>query len=199
MKKKIAIVNYGLGNYGSIIGTLDELGHDTIVSNSKKELDSCDLLILPGVGTFPKAIKELKRSNLLKYLKKVAKKGKAILGICLGMQLLTNSSDELKYTEGLKIIPGNIQLIKSKNHHIGWNNLNFLNKSSEFRYLKNKYLYFQHQYSYYGPKKFQIANVKNFQATTAIIKKENVLGVQFHPEKSQDAGSEFFKKYIEMI
>ena len=106
MKKKVIILDYGLGNYESLKAAFSNLNCDINISNLKSELKKSDLIILPGVGTFPEAIKNLKKLRLDKFLKKLSTRGEKILGICLGMQLLTYSSDELVFTEGLKIIKG---------------------------------------------------------------------------------------------
>ena len=108
MKKNAVIINYSIGNFGSLIGTFENLNYNIKVSNHKKELENSDLIILPGVGTFPEAMENLKKLKLDKYLKKLSKKKKRILGICLGMQLLTYSSNELAFTKGLEIIEGKL-------------------------------------------------------------------------------------------
>ena len=126
MKKNAVIINYSIGNFGSLIGTFENLNYNIKVSNHKKELENSDLIILPGVGTFPEAMENLKKLKLDKYLKKLSKKKKRILGICLGMQLLTYSSNELAFTKGLEIIEGKFEYLKS--HNIGWSKLNFIKK-----------------------------------------------------------------------
>ena len=107
----------------SIFGTLNKLGYDTYVAKNEKDLRNSDLIILPGVGTFPDAIKNLSKKKLILPLKKVAKKNKTILGICLGMQILSNSSTELQFSRGLGLIPGKALNFKSKKFNIGWSTI----------------------------------------------------------------------------
>ena len=199
MGKKVTIVDYGLGNIGSITGSLQKLDCIVNTSSSPKLLYDSDLIILPGVGTFPVAMNNLKKLNLKKVIKKLSKDGKYILGICLGMHLLTKSSDEIKFTKGLGLIPGKIKMIKNNSHNIGWNKINFSKKKSDFYELNNKSFYFQHKYMYSGSSKYTISVSKDLKNLTSIIKNKNTFGVQFHPEKSQLAGLEFFKILLEKI
>ena len=198
MKKNILIFDYGSGNYSSIYRTIKRFNNKVEIGNSKKKLRKSDVIILPGVGTFPKAMEKIKKNSILKDLKSIIKKGKDILGICLGMQLFSESSPEIENTIGLKLLEGKTKQLPFENH-IGWNKVNFKSKSI-FKYLDGKSFYFQHQYyidSKYKYEKgfFKIRN-KNF---IAMIKKKNILGVQFHPEKSQSAGLDFFKIYFESL
>ena len=198
MIKKIAVVDYGVGNISSIFGTLNRLGCDTYVGNNEKDLQNSDLVILPGVGTFPSAIKNLNKKKLILPIKKIAKKNKPILGICLGMQLLTNSSKELKFSQGLGLIPGKVLNLNSKKFNIGWSSISVKEKNM-FSNFSKKYFYFQHQFRYFGPKSFiySVSNTK--EKIPCIIKNKNIVGVQFHPEKSQDNGLNFLNKIIQNI
>ena len=144
MKKKILILNYGFGNYSSIYRILKRFNNNIEIGNSINQLNKTDIIILPGVGTFPKAMDHMKRNSIINNLKSIIKKGKNVLGICLGMQLLTDSSTEIKNTKGLKLIKGKTIQLPFENH-IGWNNVNFKKKSS-FHYLNGKSFYFQHRY-----------------------------------------------------
>jgi len=195
MKKKVVILNYGLGNYGSLIGVFTKLNCITSVSDTKNEIENSDLIVLPGVGTFPEAMKNLKKKKLDKFIKKISNKGKKILGICLGMQLLTNSSNEIVYTEGLKIIDGRFDYLN--NHNIGWSKLNVKKKSTFFRTFEKDFFFFQHNLSYVGSKKNIIAYANGSKNLISIIQKKNITGVQFHPEKSQKAGIKFLKSVLE--
>jgi len=199
MRKKVTIVNYGLGNYGSIIGSLQKLNCAIDVSSSKKVLNNSDLLILPGVGTFPLAMNNLKKLNLIGVIKKLANEGVHILGICLGMHLLTHSSEEINFTKGLKLIPGKIDQLKSQSHNIGWGKINFFSKKSDFFTLNNNFFYFQHKYNYSGPGKYKTSTSKDLGNLVAIIEHKNLIGVQFHPEKSQLAGLNFFEILLKRI
>ena len=197
-RKNILIFDYGSGNYSSIEKTLKRFNTNVMVGNSKKFINNSDVIIFPGVGTFPQAIQQMKKNSILKKIKSIVFSGKNILGICLGMQLFTEFSPEIKDTEGLKFIRGKTKKMPFKNH-VGWNEV-FFQKKSVFECLNGKNFYFQHQYfietKISAEKGFFKINNKKF---IAMIKKRNILGVQFHPEKSQNAGLDFFKLYLENL
>ena len=189
------MVDYGIGNLKSIFGSLNRLGCDVFLANTRKDFENSDLIILPGVGTFPVAIKNLKRKKLASAIKYNAARGKTILGICLGMQIFTDSSEEIQYSPGLKLIPGKIQKLERDSYNIGWKPLRF-KKNNFLSRFKNKNFYFQHQYRYFGPKKFIISEIKKTETVPSIIKNKNIIGVQFHPEKSQENGLNFLEEII---
>lgn len=196
MEKKVTIIDYGVGNLASLSSCLEKLNCLVNISKNIKDLKNSDLIILPGVGTFPYAMNKLKENNIDKTIKKLSKNDKYILGICLGMHLLSDSSYEIKFTKGLKIFPGKIIPLKNNKNNIGWENIKFQEKKSNFHKLNNKSFYFQHRYMYSGPSKSKISASKDI---TAVVKYKNTFGVQFHPEKSQSAGIEFFKILLEKI
>lgn len=198
MKKKILILDYGLGNYNSIIGSLKKFNCQIEVNNTRKSIEQAQAIILPGVGTFSSAMKQLKKNNIVDFIKKKSLEGKNILGICLGMQLLSQQSEELEITKGLKIMKGETKTLPF-NHHIGWNKVHF-QKNSVFSFLDKQDFYFQHQY-YVNQNYSREAAYFNFQGKKflAYKKKFNTIGVQFHPEKSQESGLNFFKCYLEQI
>lgn len=200
MKKKISIINYGIGNYASLQGMLSRLNCLSNVTNDINEIKNSDLIILPGVGTFKTAMKKLKKDKIDRLLFSLAKKKKLILGICLGMQLLTSSSTEDGFEKGLNIIPGKIVRINGEKHNIGWSNLKILKKEkflSNFN-LNNEF-YFQHGYFYQGFEKFKLARSNIAPEIIGIIKFKNSIGVQFHPEKSQYSGEKFFSNILNMF
>jgi imidazole glycerol-phosphate synthase subunit HisH len=194
--KKISIIDYGTGNYSSIIGMLNKFDCDVQVTNKIKDLEKSEIIILPGVGTYPNAMNSLKKNNLISFLKKAFKKRKKILGICLGMQLLTSSSDEVAKTKGLNLIPGKTCAIKSNSHHIGWNKLFIKNKKSIYAKLDKKFFYFQHKFIVKTRLKYQNAFSLNSEKIPSFISYKNITGIQFHPEKSQKSGTNFFKIYL---
>ena len=141
--KKISILNYGIANYSSIVGALKKFDCQISITNELKILDKQDIILLPGVGTFPKAIDILKKKRLINFLKKAPKKGKKILGICLGMQILSNESEEIQKKSGLSLINGKTNYLKSKVPHIGWNKVLIKDSSSPFSALNNREFYFK--------------------------------------------------------
>lgn len=196
MQKIVCIYDYKTGNYASIENAFKKLNCKIQISNDLKVLDKANYIIFPGVGSFPLAMKILKKNNFKKNLKKIIKKNIPILGICLGMQILTNFSEEIKSTKGLAIIPGKIKKNKKNKPHIGWNKIYFTSKKSKFFRLNKEYFYFLHNFSYQGSNKFIKATTINNNNIVAIIEKNNVIGVQFHPEKSQSAGLNFLRIFL---
>ncbi len=155
----LTIVDYKIGNQKSLEVFFKNLGYRTILTNKKKEINDAKVLILPGVGAFPRVIKSLRDNNLIKLIKKKAKNGTPIIGICLGMQLLASKSYEFQETIGLGLIPGKIRKLKNSNFHIGWNNIKKINKSVELWFSEIDDFYFNHSYCYVGKKK--IYNCQN--------------------------------------
>ena len=200
IRKTFSILNCGVGNFNSIAGVISKIGHIPIITSKIIEVKRSDFMVLPGVGTYPESIKKIKRNNLFNFLRHQIKSGKPTLGICLGMQLFASFSEEIIKTKGLNIIPGSIKKNAFNAHHIGWNKLYIPNKKCVFNSLDNKEFYFQHNYSYYGSNKYirAYSEEKNFKIPS-IIKNKNVIGVQFHPEKSQENGIHFFKKFVEIF
>lgn len=202
----IAITDYGVGNLFSLKSSLGAIGADAIVTGSKQEIENADKIILPGVGAFGDAAKKLRDSGLFDVIINEAKKGKPIMGICLGMQLLLEKSFEYGEHEGLGLIPGEIRPIADvipsdyKIPHIGWNALKFTGEKSEiFKYInEGDFVYFVH--SFYGAKCSEntIATAEYGADLTAAVAKDNVYGCQFHPEKSGNVGLEILRAFCEL-
>lgn len=202
----IAIVDYGVGNLFSLKSSFSAIGVDIKVTSDANEIASADKIILPGVGAFGDAAEKLNKSGLSTILKEEAKKGKPILGICLGMQLLFDKSFEYGEHDGLGLIKGEIRPIKDvipenlKVPHIGWNALSFVQKNSPlFKYIKDgDFVYFVH--SYYGAncEESVIATSEYGANLTAAVASGNVFGCQFHPEKSGDVGLNILRAFCEM-
>ena len=184
MKLKIGLIDYGLGNWSSISKCFRNLGYKIIISSDLEALEQTDIILLPGVGAFKPAIQSMKLRNIDSFLKDMAKINKPIIGICLGMQLLGQSSEENGEAEGIGLIPGRvIKLFKGKSH-IGWNDVISKNHN-----IKNQY-YFNHSYGYKVSSEFSVGT-SNFENVyfTSILKYKNIIGCQFHPEKSQMNGT----------
>ncbi len=196
MNIKVGIVDYSLGNIYAIKNIFLSLNCHVLVSDTLSELSKCDLLILPGVGSFPYAMTNLKKKKLISFIIKWSEENKFILGICLGMQLLCNYSHENKKTKGLGIIQGNIVNNEENIANIGWNLLHCNTNDNFLKIGKKDYFYFNHSYCYKGPINYQLYECKKNPKIIAIIKHKNTYGVQFHPEKSQSSGLLFLKKFL---
>lgn len=201
----IAIIDYGVGNLYSLKSSLDSLGIETKVTGNSEEIKAADKIILPGVGAFCDAAESLRACGLDKVVKEEAKKGKYIMGICLGMQLLFDKSYEFGEYEGLGLISGNVRPIADvipdeyKIPHIGWNSLSFPKKSPIFKYInKGDFVYFVHSFYCADCKENVIANTEYGGILTAAAQKDNVFGCQFHPEKSGDVGLKILKAFSEL-
>ncbi len=190
-RPKLAIVDYGLGNQRSLQSSCRQLGYRAIISNEPAILDQSNLLLLPGVGAFPAAMQNLNRLNLVEYLQWASNQKKGIIGICLGMQLLTERSSELEETQGIGLIPGEIKGITQEEWHIGWNNIEAKPRHSFLEKCDGAVMYFNHSFCYKGPEEY-IAAVSRItprgEPIVAAIKREHLVGLQFHPEKSQQNG-----------
>ena len=202
----IAIIDYGVGNLFSLKCSFESIGADICVTSDPKEIEKAERIILPGVGAFEDAAKKLRESGLDKVVKDECAKGKPLLGICLGMQMLFERSFEYGEHEGLGLIKGNIRPISDvideglKIPHIGWNALHFGEKKDDlFKYLREgDFVYFVH--SYYGAdcEESVIATTEYSASLTAAVRSGNVCGVQFHPEKSERVGLSILKAFCEI-
>ena len=202
----IAIIDYGVGNLFSLTCSFKSIGADICVTSDPEVIAKADRIILPGVGAFEDAAKKLRASGLDKVIKDECAKGKPLLGICLGMQMLFERSYEYGEHEGLGLIKGSIRPISDvipkdlKIPHIGWNALCFGEKKDElFKYInEGDFVYFVH--SYYGADCAEslIATSEYGAPLTAAVRKGNVCGVQFHPEKSERVGLAILKAFCEI-
>ena len=202
----IAIVDYGVGNLFSLKSSLAAIGADAVVTGDDEVIRTAEKIILPGVGAFGDAAAKLRETGLDKVVIAEAEKGKPLMGICLGMQLLLEKSFEYGEHEGLGLIKGEIRPITDvipegfKVPHIGWNDLSFKGeKSPIFKYInEGDNVYFVH--SFYGAKcdDSVIATTEYGASLTAAVAENNVFGCQFHPEKSGDVGLRILKAFCEM-
>lgn len=201
-KTSIAIIDYGVGNHLSVLRTLRTLGYRAKISRDKDEIDKADVLVLPGVGAFPTAMYYLYKYDLVSYLKDAHKSCKPLIGICLGMQLFAECSKEIEFTSGLGLIPGCIEPIKEKKWHIGWNSIEASIEDNIFKLSDNESMFFNHSYCYEGPKEFIFATSSFDQKNNSIvsaIRKGKTVGLQFHPEKSQQSGLVLLDRIINEI
>ncbi len=200
----IAIVDYDAGNIKSVEKALHFLGREALVTGDSEEILRADKVILPGVGAFGDAMDTIRGRELDKVLRKVAENGTPFLGICLGLQLLFERSDEAPGAEGLGILKGEILRIPEKEGlkipHMGWNSLHLENHGRLFRGIEeNAYVYFVH--SYYlkaGDESIVKASTEYGVHIHASVEKDNVFACQFHPEKSSDVGLHILKNFVEL-
>lgn len=193
----VGIVDYGVGNHASVWRTLHTLGYRCRISDEAGVLDAANLLILPGVGAFPPAMAALNARGLADYLKNQARQQRPILGICLGMQLLADTSRENGLTAGLGLIPGEVVPLIEPRWHIGWNTIEQVRPDPLFQSSDGQSFYFNHSYTYSGPEEFQVCRAHQGKSFPVVIRRGKVIGLQFHPEKSQAAGRQLLRQVIE--
>jgi len=202
----IAIIDYGVGNLFSLKSSFQAIGADTVVTGDEKVIKNAKKIILPGVGAFPDAAKKLSDAGLDVLLKEEPAKGKPLMGICLGMQLLFNESHEYGVCKGLGLISGSVRPISEvipkdlKIPHIGWNALRIKKESPILKHVKDgDFVYFVH--SFYGADcdESVIADCEYGAPLTAAVQKDNVYGCQFHPEKSSKVGLGILKAFCEEV
>lgn len=197
----IAIIDYDAGNLKSVEKALIYLGEKTIVTRDYHELLQADKVILPGVGSFGDAMRKLKKYDMIKPIMELTERGTPFLGICLGMQLLYESSDETPGTEGLSLLKGKILKIPAqeglKIPHMGWNSISIKEDASLFRGISNhSYVYFVHSYYLKAENEAEVAATTHYSTCIhASVEKKNIFGCQFHPEKSGKVGLQILKNF----
>lgn len=197
----IAIIDYNAGNLKSVEKALLSMGEECTITRDRHEILNADSVILPGVGAFGDAMNQLKKYELDKVIHEVADSGIPFLGICLGLQLLFDGSDESSGVEGLHVLEGDILRIPDKEGlkipHIGWNSLELVNDGRLFVNMpENPYVYFVHSY-YLKAKDEKIVKAVTDYSTTihASVEQDNVFACQFHPEKSSTVGLQILKNF----
>ena len=204
----IGIVDYGMGNLFSVSKALERIDVESFISDDPAELVKADGILLPGVGSFRDAMNLLERQKLDVFLKEYTESGGFLLGICLGMQLLFDESEENGPTKGLSLIPGKVVKFSGidsneqayKVPHMGWNYLNFQHPSPLITDVKEDYVYFVHSYYIEADDQTVVTASADYDvAVPAIVSKGNVYGMQFHPEKSGTMGMQLLKNYIELV
>lgn len=199
-RRTIGIVDYGAGNLASVWRALHGMGHRCRISSERDVLNETDLLILPGVGAFPAAMQALHAHGLVAYLQDQARAGRPIVGICLGMQLLADTSEEMQTTAGLGLIPGQVRALRQARWHIGWNSMEVLGDDPMFQHSDGQPLYFNHSYVFEAPDPYRVAVARlrgQDEPFTIAVRRNNLVGLQFHPEKSQAAGRALLGNVIE--
>lgn len=196
------IIDYKVGNIRSVQLGFQRINMETIISSDINVIKQADLLILPGVGAFKDAMKELENRDLIEVIQEHVSNNKILIGICLGMQLLFEDSEEFGYTKGLGLIQGNIKElnIPYKVPHMGWNSLDIKTNDDTVKNIKkNDFVYFVHSYYAVTDQKYVIASTDYGVEIPAIVRKDNVIGMQFHPEKSGLVGLQLLQNIKELI
>lgn len=195
----IAIIDYGMGNLHSVSKAVERLGYEAAVTSSPEAILAAEGAILPGVGAFGDAMRNLRETGLEDAVKAYAASGKPLLGICLGMQLLFEESEEHGVHKGLGLLPGRVVRFKGdyKVPHMGWNQLAFTQPSPLFDGLKPGYVYFVHSYHALPERPEDLfATTDYYQPVTAIVGRGSLYGMQFHPEKSGELGMALLERFL---
>jgi glutamine amidotransferase len=197
----IAIIDYGMGNLHSVSKAVERIGCEVIVTSDPEQIFAADGAILPGVGAFGDAMANLRETGLVDTVQTYAARGKPLLGICLGMQLLFTESEEHGLHQGLNLLPGRVVRFQGsyKVPHMGWNELSFLQASPLFDGLEQGHVYFVHSYYALPERSEDLLAVTDYhQPVTAIVGRGSLFGMQFHPEKSGDLGMALLKRFVEL-
>ena len=200
----IAVIDYGVGNLFSLCSSLERIGAEAVVTSDPEIIAKADKLILPGVGAFADAAKKLRDSGLDQVIKQQVAAGKEIMGICLGMQMLFEKSYEFGEHQGLGLLKGSVIPMEGtipaglKIPHIGWNALHFVKDSKLLRYIKEgDCVYFVHSFYATDCEDSVIATAEYGKELTAAVQQGNVMGCQFHPEKSGQVGLDILRAFCE--
>ena len=198
----LALIDYGVGNLYSVSKALAYVGGDVKITGAAEDIELADKIILPGVGAFGDCMKNLEATGLIPTIKREISAGKPILGICVGLQILFEGSEESPNVDGLKVFNGRVKRIRADNlkiPHMGWNSVK-LGGSKLFKGLSGEpYFYFVHSYHADPDDKKIIAATTTYgEEVTAAIEHENIFATQFHPEKSGDVGLCVLKNFVEL-
>ncbi len=202
----IGIVDYNMGNLASVVNIFDKIGAQTRIERDPEKLSSYEKIILPGVGAFGDAMEHLRPQGMDEAIKLYAASGKPMLGICLGMQLLFESSEEFGLTQGLGLIPGKVVAFDEtqfdhplKVPHMGWNELFVQKETPLFAGMKSEfYLYFVHSYHALCEDRYAIGKTRYGYEFVSAVQNENIFGIQPHPEKSHDNGLKIIQNFIQL-
>ena len=200
-EKKIAIINYGMGNLNSVCNAFSLLGASPVVTAEPEEIQSAAALVLPGVGAFGEAVNNLRQLGLVDLLTgQVIEKKVPFLGICLGMQLIAESSTENGFHQGLGWIKGSVDKLEEGGDvilpHVGWNTLSPAGDAPLLNDLAEEHFYYVHTYAMTCPDDYVIARCDYGGEFVCAVRRDNIYGVQFHPEKSSKAGAALLKNFL---
>ena len=195
----IAIIDYGMGNLHSVSKAIERLGYEAVLTSDPRAILEADGAILPGVGAFGDAMQNLRNTGLDEVTRYYAQSGKPLLGICLGMQLLFEESEEFGPAEGLGLLPGKVVRFRGdfKIPHMGWNRLEFRQASPLFAGLREEHAYFVHSFHALPGREEDLLAVTDYHGpVTAIVGRGNLFGMQFHPEKSGEIGMALLRNFL---
>jgi len=198
----IGIIDYGAGNLNSISKAIEHIGFKTEIITKYVDIDKYKAVVLPGVGAFPGAIERLEKNDLVRFIKDFVQTDKPMLGVCLGMQLLFEYGYEDKKTKGLELLPGDVVKMKGnfKIPHMGWNELEIIKEDNLFNGLPdNPHFYFVHSYKLNKITDQVIAVTDYGGKVPAVVRKDNIIGFQFHPEKSGSNGLKLLENFGELV
>ncbi len=200
----IAIIDYGMGNLKSVHKAFTAIGASTVVTSVPSDIDNAEAIVLPGVGAFADCMKNLYERGLVEAVLRAIEKGKPYLGICLGLQILFDQSEEFGLSHGLGIIPGRVKRFSFEDRnlkipHMGWNSIKILKRAPVFNEIPDgSYFYFVHSYYVEPLQSAVISTETEYGITfTSSIWKDNILATQFHPEKSQALGLRLLRGFVE--
>lgn len=201
----IAILDYGMGNLKSVYNALKKIECESIITSDKEKIKSADALILPGVGAFKDCMDNLKKADLIDIIKEEAANGKPLLGICLGMQVLFERGYEGEEREGLGLLKGEIKKMVDPNvkiPHIGWNNLEINKEDPLLKGLKdNAFVYYVHSYCATNYSEEDLVGYSEYGRikVPGLFRNKNIIGAQFHPEKSGEIGLAILRNFKELV
>jgi glutamine amidotransferase len=203
-RPRVAVIDYGMGNRRSVQKALEHVGADAAIISDHAELRACDGLVLPGVGAFPKAMGNLRDLGLVDLIRAQAEQGTPLLGVCLGMQLLFDRSEELAPTPGIGLIAGEVTLLRSGGRripHIGWNEVRFARRSPLTAELPPQGCPFYHVHSFAARPRDPdavVGTTEYGERFATIVSRDSVFGVQFHPEKSSRHGLAMLHSFVRL-
>lgn len=199
----IAIIDYGMGNLRSVQKALQKVGAEAVITNERETIESAGAVVLPGVGAFGDAMANLRSQGLVETIKRVVERGTPLFGICLGLQLFFEESEEMGLHRGLGLFPGRVRRfdVGLKVPHIGWNQVHICRQSPLLDGLTDgSYAYFVHSYYVEPAEDDSILTTTDYGLDFAsIVGRGNVFGIQFHPEKSQDVGMRILRNFVTMV
>lgn len=198
---KVGVVDYGMGNMKSIVKAFSHLGQNSEICVTSGQIDACDRLVIPGVGAYRTAMENLQRGALAEAIRNYAGTGRPVLGICLGMQLMSTHGTEPEFTDGLNLIPGQVVPLPNSADfrlpHVGWNSARVTSSHPLLEGIKPELdWYFVHSYQFLPAVPTNCLAVTDYGVIFAsMVGRKNIIGVQFHPEKSQDHGLQFLENF----